>query len=97
DGPAEMQSQHAARYQGTVEAYEAQVVTGLEMGDGWYLRAFPVWYARRGNYVVLLSQAKAASAIAHVLRDSAALDLAHRQPQWIVGRKPFTQSTMYGE
>lgn len=97
DGPAEMQSQHAARYQGTVEAYEAQVVTGLEMGDGWYLRAFPVWYARRGNYGVLLSQAKAASAIAHVLQDSAALDLAHRQAQWIVGRNPFTQSTMYGE
>jgi hypothetical protein len=25
------------------------------------------------------------------------LDLAQRQAQWIVGRNPFTQSTMYGE
>ncbi|HEU5208898.1 MAG TPA: glycoside hydrolase family 9 protein [Longimicrobiales bacterium] len=97
DGPAEIVAQHAERYQGTTEAYEAQVVEGLEMGDGWYLRAFPVWYARRGNYGVLLSQATAAAAIAHVLQDSAALDLAHRQAQWIVGRNPFTQSTMYGE
>lgn len=97
DGPADMRSQHAARYQGTVEAYDAQVVEGLEMGDGWYLRAFPVWYARRGNYGVLLSQAVAAAGAARVLQDSAALDLAHRQAQWIVGRNPFTQSTMYGE
>ena len=32
------------------------------MGDGWYLRAFPVWFARRGNYGPLLSQAKALAA-----------------------------------
>jgi len=96
DAAKDMLSQHAARYQGTEAAYRAQVVEGLDMGDGWYLRAFPVWYARRGNYGVLLSQAKAAAAAANLLQDSAALDLAHRQAQWIVGRNPFAASTMYG-
>lgn len=85
------------RYGGTREAYRAQVLAGMPMGDGWYLRAFPVWFARRGNYGVLLSQAKALSAAARVRRDSAAWDLAHRQAQWVVGRNPFAESTMYGE
>jgi glycosyl hydrolase family 9/cellulase-like Ig domain-containing protein len=81
----------------TRDAYRAQVLQGMPMGDGWYLRAFPVWFARRGNYGVLLSQAKALSAAARLRGDSAALDLAQRQAQWIVGRNPFVQSTMYGE
>ena len=81
----------------TRQAYREQVLEGLPMGGEWYLRAFPVWFARRGNYGVLLSQAKALSAGARLLGDSAALDLARRQAQWVVGRNPFTQSTMYGE
>jgi hypothetical protein len=81
----------------TREAYRAQVLAGRPMGDGWYLRAFPVWFARRGNFGVLLSQAKALAASARVRHDSAGLDLAQRQAQWIVGRNPFAQSTMYGE
>ena len=86
-----------ALHMATREAYRAQVLTGLPMGDGWYLRVFPVWFARRGNYGVLLSQAKALSAAGRALGDSSALDLAERQAQWVVGRNPFTQSTMYGE
>ena len=86
-----------ARYMATPAAYAAQVRSGLPMGDGWYLRAFPVWFQRRGNYGVLLSQAKALSAAARLRGDSAALDLAHGQAQWVVGRNPFVQSTMYGE
>ncbi len=81
----------------TRESYRDQVRSGLSIGDGWYLRAFPVWFARRGNYGVLLSQAKALAVAARVRKDSAGLDLAQRQAQWIVGRNPFTQSTMYGE
>jgi len=86
-----------ALHMATREAYRAQVLQGMPMGDGWYLRAFPVWFARRGNFGVLLSQAKALSAAGRLLGDSAALDLAQRQAQWIVGRNPFVQSTMYGE
>jgi hypothetical protein len=69
----------------------------MPMGDNWYLRAFPVWFARRGNFGILLSQAKALSTVSRLRGDSAGLDLAQRQAQWIVGRNPFVQSTMYGE
>ena len=81
----------------TRAAYRAQVLAGMPMGGEWYLRAHPVWFARRGNYGVLLSQAKALSAAARLLKDSTALDIAQRQAQWVVGRNPFVQSTMYGE
>ncbi|MGQ0647826.1 MAG: glycoside hydrolase family 9 protein [Gemmatimonadaceae bacterium] len=86
-----------ALHMATREAYRAQVLAGMSMGDGWYLRAFPVWFARRGNFGILLSQAKALATAARLRGDSAALDLAQQQAQWIVGRNPFVQSTMYGE
>ncbi len=81
----------------TRESYEAQVRAGVPLGDGWHLRAFPVWFARRGNYGVLLSQAKALSTAARLRGDSALTALAQAQAQWVVGRNPFAQSTMYGE
>ncbi|WP_025414776.1 glycoside hydrolase family 9 protein [Gemmatirosa kalamazoonensis] len=81
----------------TRASYRAQVLAGLSLGDDWYLRAFPVWFARRGNYGVLLSQAKGLAAASRLRGDSAGLDLARRQAQWIVGRNPFAQSTLYGE
>jgi len=84
-------------YQATREDYREQVLRGMPMGQGYYLKAFPVWFARRGNYGVLLSQTKALAAAARLRRDPAAADLAERQLQWIVGRNPFGQSTMYGE
>jgi hypothetical protein len=87
---------YLGRYQASPEAFRAQVLQGLPMGDGWYLRAFPVWFARRGNYGILLSQAKALATAARVLDDPAAADLARRQARWIVGQNPFAQSTMYG-
>jgi hypothetical protein len=85
------------RYLATRASYGAQVRAGMPMGNGWYLRAMPVWFARRGNYGVLLSQAKALSAASRLRGDSAGMDLAQRQAAWIVGRNPFVQSTMYGE
>ncbi|HEY0304065.1 MAG TPA: glycoside hydrolase family 9 protein, partial [Longimicrobiales bacterium] len=86
-----------ARHMATRAAYRAQVLAGMPMGGEWYLRALPVWFARRGNYGILLSQTKALTAAGRLLGDTAALDLAHKQLQWVVGRNPFTQSTMYGE
>ena len=77
--------------------YADQVRAGTPMGNGWFLRTFPVWFSRRGNYGVLLSQAKGLSAASRLRSDSAGLDLAQKQAQWVVGRNPFTQSTMYGE
>ena len=46
---------------------------------------------------MLLSQAKALSTASRLRGDPAGLDLAQQQAQWVVGRNPFTQSTMYGE
>jgi hypothetical protein len=86
-----------ALHMATRASYRAQVLSGMPMGDGWYLRDFPVWFARRGNFGILLSQAKALAATARLRGDSAAADLAQRQAQWIVGRNPFVQSTMWGE
>lgn len=85
------------RYQSSREAYREQVLRGMPMGDGYYLKAFPVWFARRGNYGVLLSQAKGLSAAAHLRRDWTAAGLSQKQLQWVVGRNPFVQSTMWGE
>ncbi len=90
-------SDSGALHRATRDAYRAQVLAGMPMGGEWYLRAHPVWFARRGNYGILLSQTKALTAAARLLSDDAARDLAHKQLQWVVGRKPFTQSTMYGE
>ena len=81
----------------TRASYRAQVLSGMPMGDGWYLRNFPVWFARRGNFGILLSQAKSLATTARLRGDSAAADLAQKQAQWIVGRNPFVQSTMWGE
>jgi hypothetical protein len=89
--------ENGGMYQATREAFREQVLQGTPMGGGYYLKAFPVWFARRGNYGVLLSQAKALSTAAHLRRDFAAADLAQKQLQWVVGRNPFSQSTMYGE
>lgn len=89
--------EQGALHQATRDAFRDQVLQGMPMGDGYYLRAFPVWFARRGNYGVLLSQAKALAAAAHLRRDRASAELAQKQAQWIVGRNPFVQSTMYGE
>jgi hypothetical protein len=85
------------RYMEKQSEYAAQVRAGTHMGDDWYLRTFPVWFQRRGNYGVLLSQAKALSTASRVRHDRAGLDLSQQQAQWVVGRNPFTQSTMYGE
>jgi len=97
DGDERFIPDSGALHGATRDGYREQVRAGLALGGGWYLRAFPVWFARRGNYGILLSQAKALSAAARFRGDSAAWDLAHRQAQWIVGRNPFARSTMYGE
>lgn len=85
------------RYMENRHEYAEQARAGTPMGEGWYLRTFPVWFVRRGNYGVLLSQSKALSAASRLRGDSTGLNLAQMQAQWVVGRNPFTQSTMYGE
>jgi hypothetical protein len=85
------------RYMEKQSEYAEQVRAGTAMGEGWYLRTFPVWFQRRGNYGVLLSQAKALSAASRLRGDRVGFELATRQAEWVVGRNPFSQSTLYGE
>jgi hypothetical protein len=85
------------RYGSSREAFRQQVLAGMPMGGGYYLRAFPVWFTRRGNYGVLLSQTQALAATARLRADGSAADLVQAQLQWVVGRNPFAHSTMWGE
>jgi hypothetical protein len=71
------------------EAFREQVLNGVPVGGGYHVRRFPVWFDFRGNYGVMLSQAKS-------LAVAGERDLARRQLEWVVGRNPFAQSTMYG-
>ncbi len=70
-------------------AFREQVMNGVPLGGGYRLRRFPVWFDFRGNYGVMLSQAKA-------LATAGEKDLARRQLEWVMGSNPFAQSTMYG-
>jgi hypothetical protein len=81
----------------TDAGFREQVKNGIRLSETHYLRRFPVWFMLRGNYGVLLSQARAMSAAARLLDDRGLANLASRQLQWVVGLNPFCQSTMYGE
>ena len=92
--------QHIAegdRYGSSREDFRQQVLAGMPMGGGYYLRNFPVWFTRRGNYGVLLSQTEGLSAAGRLRRDARAAEVVQSQLQWVVGRNPFAQSTMWGE
>ena len=82
------------------EAYDdciRQLRAGRELGGGWYLRQFPVWFSFRGNNAVLLSDAKAASILGRLLKDESLTEAACAQIYWNLGLNPFRQSLMYGE
>jgi len=81
----------------TPEAFREQVLNGIKVGDHHYLRLFPVWFEFRGNHGTVLTQAKAVSTAAHLRSDFELAALAERQFQWVMGRNPFVQSTMWGE
>ncbi len=79
------------------ENFRHQVLNGIRLDETHYLRLFPVWEAFRGNYGVMLSQTSALSAAAHLRNDLDLIHLCENQLQWVVGKNPFVQSTMYGE
>lgn len=79
------------------ESYKKQIANGVKLDEHNRLRIFPVWFDFRGVYGPLLARAKALSAAADLRGDEESFQLAEQQAQWIVGRNPFAQSTMYGE
>jgi len=79
------------------ESFRKQVLEGIPLGEGHYLRLFPVWMDYRGHFGTILPQAQALASIAHLRGDLEAAALSQHQLEWIIGRNPFSQSTMYGE
>ena len=74
-----------------------QVKSGIDLGNGWYLRIMPIAISRRGFHATLLSKTKGVSMIAKVLNDNDLRLTAINQLEWILGKNPFASSTMYGE
>lgn len=79
------------------ESFRKQVLKGIPLGKGHYLRIFPVWMDYRGNFGTILPQAQALANAAHLRGDLSSAELSEHQLEWIIGRNPFSQSTMYGE
>ena len=78
------------------ENYRAQLDAGRDLGDGWVLRNFPVWFSFRGNSAVLLSAGRAAGVAGHAVGDGALAQLCREQLYWLWGKNPFGQSFVYG-
>jgi hypothetical protein len=79
------------------ESFRKQVLNGIPLGKGHYLRIFPVWMDYRGHFGTILPKALSLNNAAHLRGDLESAKLAQHQLEWVVGRNPFSQSTMYGE
>jgi hypothetical protein len=79
------------------ESFRLQVLNGIPLGKGYYLRIFPVWMDYRGHFGTILSQAQSLNYAARLRGDAESANIAIHQLEWIVGRNPFSQSTMFGE
>lgn len=89
--------QHLLTGDEVVADYQKQLQNGKNMGGGFYLKQFPVWFSFRGNNAVILSTGKAASLCGLLLKDRELMDIAAQQLEWNLGKNPFRQSLMYGE
>ncbi|MFA7366925.1 MAG: glycoside hydrolase family 9 protein [Bacilli bacterium] len=78
-------------------SFNNQIENGYPLGNDYYLRRLPIAIQRRGFHATLLSKAKAVSLIGKFLNDENLIQLAIDQLEWILGKNPFSSSTMYGE
>ena len=95
--PKGAQNRALGYVQATREDFREQVLNGFKLGPHHYLRAFPVWFTRRGNHGTLLRQNKALAVAGQLRGDLEVIRLAEKQLEWVVGGNPFAQSTMTGE
>ncbi len=77
--------------------YIEQLENGISLGDGYFIRSFPVWFSYRGNSAIQLSMGKAASILGRRFGDDDLMDIAREQLYWTLGKNPFGQSLIYGE
>lgn len=95
--PAEALASHPQSDELMVPEYRPTVEHGFQIAKDTYVRAYPVWFSFRGNYNVMLSEGKAMSSAAHLRNNAKLNDHSLKQYEWIVGKNPMAQSTMYGE
>jgi len=79
------------------ENYIRQLEESYNLGDGYYIKTFPVWFSYRGNAAIQLSMGKAASIVGTYFDDSELIEIAREQLYWTLGKNPFGQSLIYGE
>ena len=79
------------------ENYRQQLENGTCIGEGYFVRQFPVWFSYRGNNAILLSMARSASLLGKALQDPVLTEIAREQMYWIAGKNPFGNSFIYGE
>lgn len=79
------------------DSFRDQVLNGVKVGDHYYVRRFPVWFEFRGNHGTSLSQATGLSEAAYLRGDNALASLLQQELEWVIGRNPFVESTMWGE
>lgn len=83
-------------YQKCQSEYLKQVRQGDKIGDGQYVKQFPVWFSFRGNTNVQLSMGQAAIITGEFLEDEELIQVGRDQIHWINGRNPFRQSFVVG-
>lgn len=80
------------------ERYDTQLHQSISLGNGKYLRRFPIWFSIfNGNNAIILSSGKAACILGNYLHDDSLCQLAAKQITWTLGLNPFSQSLVYGE
>ncbi len=77
--------------------YKEQLESAVALGNGYYVRSFPVWFSYRGNSAIHLSMGKAASLLGVYYKDPELCEIAREQLYWTLGKNPSGQSLVYGE
>lgn len=77
--------------------YVKQLKAGIDLGNGYYVRMFPVWFSFRGNSAVMLAMGKGAAIVGNYFGDKKLKEIAREQLYWMSGKNPFCQSLIYGE
>lgn len=77
--------------------YLEQLDNAISLGNGYYVRCFPVWFSYRGNSAIQLSMGKAAALLGNYFGDDPLIEIAREQLYWTLGKNPFGQSLIYGE
>ena len=69
--------------------FRAQVLNGIPLGDGHYLRLFAVWMDYRGHFGTILPQALALGEAAHLRGNLPTAQLAQATDGMGIGTKSF--------